>query len=80
MILEVVLNHRYTTPDVLRPMSYTFLSFMMNSHLYAKYNRLAGLLGLPHCSNEQLLRIVGKLEEKVIELAELSCRNVREAI
>ena len=33
------------------PMNYTVLSFMMNGHLYAEYNKLAGMLGLPHCSN-----------------------------
>ena len=53
---------------------------MMNGHLYAEYNRLAGMLGLPHCSNQQWLRIIGKLEEKVTELAEWSCHKVREAI
>ena len=30
---------------------YTVLSFMMNGHLYAEYNKLAVMLGLPHCSN-----------------------------
>ena len=33
------------------PMNYTVLSFMMNGHLYAEYNKLAGMQGLPHCSN-----------------------------
>ena len=53
---------------------------MMNGHLYAEYNQLAGMLGLPHCSNQQWPRIVGKLEEKVTELAEWSCCKVREMI
>ena len=33
------------------PMNYTVLSFMMNGHLYAYDNKLAGMLGLPHCSD-----------------------------
>ena len=60
------------------PMNYTVLSFMMNDHLYAEYNKLAGMLGLPHCS-KQWPRIVDKLE-KVTELAEWSCCKVRETI
>ena len=76
MILEVLQNHRYTTPDVMN----TVLSFMMNGHLYAECNKLAGMLGLPHCSNQQWPRIVGKFEEKVTELAEWSCCKVRETI
>ena len=51
---------------------------MTNGHLYAEYNNLAGMLGLPHCFNQQWPRIVGKLEEKVTELAEWSCCKVRE--
>ena len=62
------------------PMNYTVLSFMMNGYLYAEYNALAGMLGLPHCSNQQWLRIASKLEETVTELAEWSCRKVREEI
>ena len=53
---------------------------MMNGHLYTEYNKLAGMLGLRHCSNQQWPRIVGKLEEKVTELAEWSCCKVREMI
>ena len=74
-----------TEPQVHRsrcswPMNYTVLSFMMNGDLYAEYNKLAGMLELPHCSNQQWPRIVGKLEEKVTELAEWSCCKVRETI
>ena len=61
-------------------MNYTVLSLMMNGHLCAEYSRLSGMLGLPHCSNQQWLRIIGKLEEKVTELAEWSCHKVCEAI
>ena len=42
------------------PMNYTVPSFMMNGHLYAEYNRLTGMLGLPHCLNQQWLRIIGR--------------------
>ena len=52
----------------------------MNGHLYAEYTPLQGMLGLPHCSDTQWQRIVGKVETAVTELAEWSCRRAREAV
>ena len=52
----------------------------MNGYLYAEYTPLQGMLGLPHCSDTQWQRIVGKVETAVTELAEWSCRGAREAV
>lgn len=61
-------------------LNYTVLSFLMNGHLYAEYAPLQGMLGLPSCSDTHWRRIIAKLEVKVTELAEWSCKNVRRAI
>ena len=52
----------------------------MSGHLYADYDRLSGLLGLPACSNTQWSRIVKRLEEQVTELAKWSCGHVQQEI
>ena len=52
----------------------------MSGHLYADYDRLGGLLGLPACSNTQWSRIVKRLEEQVTELAKWSCGQVQQEI
>ena len=52
----------------------------MSGHLYADYDRLSGLLGLPACSNTQWSRIVKRLEEQVTELAKWSCGQVQQEI
>ena len=59
---------------------YTALSFLINGHLHANYDRLSGCLGLPPCSTTQWHRIVVKLEPFVTDLAEWSCEQVREHI
>ena len=59
---------------------YPVLSFLMSGHLYADYDRLSGLLGLPACSNTQWSRIVKRLEEQVTELAKWSCGQVQQEI
>ncbi len=51
-------------------LNYTVLTFLMNGYLYAEYRALQGMLELPSCLDSQWQRIVGKLEEKVTELAE----------
>ena len=61
-------------------LNYTVLTFLMNGYLYAEYKALQGMLGLPSCSDSQWQRIVGKLEEKVTDLAEWSCEMVREEV
>ena len=55
-------------------------TFLLNGQLYAEYDRLSGMLGLPSCSDTTWRRIVEGLEEHVTELAEWSCKHVREAI
>ncbi len=56
---------------------YPVLSFLISGHLHVEYQRLAGLLGRPPCSNTQWSRILSKLEECVTDLAERSCEQVR---
>ena len=56
---------------------YPVISFLISGQLYAEYDRLSGLLGLPACSNSQWNRIVKKLEVHVTELAEWTCGQVQ---
>ena len=59
---------------------YAVLSFLLNGHLFARYDALSMWLGLPSCSNRQWHRIVEKLEVHVSKLAEWSCGQVRQAV
>ena len=56
---------------------YPVLSFLMMGNLHSDYERIAGLLGFPACSNTQWSRIVKRLEVFVSDLAERSCSQVR---
>jgi hypothetical protein len=55
---------------------YSVLSFLMNGHLRAEYERLSGWLGLPLCSRSQWQRVLARLTK----LAEWSCGQVRQKI
>ena len=59
---------------------YSVLSFLLNGHLHAEYTKLSGWLGLPPCGKSQWQRIIERLEPHVTELAEWSCKTVRERI
>ena len=59
---------------------YSVLSFLLNGHLHAEYTKLSGWLGLPPCGKSQWQRIIECLEQHVTELAEWSCKTVRERI
>jgi hypothetical protein len=59
---------------------YSVLSFLMNGHLRADYERLSGWLGLPPCSRSQWQRVLARLEPHVTKLAEWSCGQVRQKI
>ena len=59
---------------------YSVLSFLLNGHLYAEYQRISGMLGLPSCSERTWTLLVEKLEVHVTECAEWSCKQVRESI
>ena len=59
---------------------YSALSFLLNGHLHAEYERISGMLGLPSCSHTTWHKIVTGLEEHVTELAEWSCSHVRDMI
>ena len=61
-------------------MNYSVLSFLMNGQLYAEYERISNMLGLPHCSHYHWRNIVKRTEEHVTALAEWSCEGVREKI
>ena len=57
--------------------NYSALSFLMNGQLFAEYERVSNMLGIPSCSKNQWLRIVEWTEKHVTELAEWSCEQVR---
>ena len=59
---------------------YSVLSFLLNGHLHAEYTKLSGWLGLPPCGKSLWQRIIERLEPHVTELAEWSCKTVRERI
>ena len=56
--------------------NYSALSFLMNGQLFAEYERVSNMLGIPSCSKNQWLRIVDWTEKHVTELAEWSCEQV----
>lgn len=60
--------------------NYSVLCFVMNGQLYAEYNCISNMLGLPPCSECQRRRIIQWTEENVTRLAEWSCEQVREKI
>ena len=59
---------------------YSVLSLLLNGHLHAEYSKFSGWLGLPPCGKSQWQRIIERLELHVTELAEWSCKTVRERI
>ncbi len=59
---------------------YPVVTFLMNGHLRAQYERLSGALGFPACSPEQWHRILKKLEVHVSDLAKWSCDQVRQDV
>ena len=59
---------------------YSALAFLLNGHLYAEYEKLSGMLGLPSCSHTTWHKMVEDLEVHVSNVAEWSCRGVRDAI
>lgn len=61
-------------------MNYAVLSFLMSGQLFADYNRLSTLLGLPPCSESQWRRIIEWMEGHVTHLAELSCEQARDRV
>ena len=60
--------------------NYSALSFLTNRQLFAEYERVSNMLGLPACSDRQWLRIVEWTEKYVTELAEWSCEQVRDQV
>ena len=60
--------------------NYTTLAFMMNGQLFAEYERVTNMLGIPSCSESQWLRIIDWTEKHVTELASWSCEQVRNLI
>ena len=52
----------------------------MNGQLFAEYDRVSHMLGLPSASKSQLVRITEWTEEHVTELAEWLCEQVRRQI
>lgn len=56
---------------------YSVLSFLLNGHLYADYEKLSGMLGLPSCSHTTWHLIVERLGAHVTKW---SCSHVRDAI
>lgn len=60
--------------------NYSALSFMMNGQLFAEYERVTNMLGIPSCSKTQWSRITEWTEKHVTELANWSCEQVRNQI
>ena len=56
------------------------LSFLVSGQLYADYDKISSMLGLPSCCKDTFHAIIEKLEGCVTELAEWSCSKTREAI
>ena len=52
----------------------------MNGQLFAEYERVSHMLGLPKCSKSQWHRIVQWTETHVTELAEWSCEQIRQQV
>ena len=81
---EIHLHHSHTLKvhdsTCLWRQHYPVMSFLMSGQLHCEYERLAGLLSLPSCSNTLWTRIVNKLEEYVSKLAEWSCNQVRKEV
>ena len=61
-------------------MNYSAMTFMMNGQLFAEYDRISNIIGLPQCSEKQWQRITQWLGEHVTALAEWSCEEVRKSI
>ena len=61
-------------------LNYTVLSFLMNGQLFAEYNRISNMLGLPSCSDKQWHRIAEWLGDHVTALAEWTCEEVRRQV
>ena len=59
---------------------YSALAFLLNGHLYAEYEKLSGMLGLPSCSHTTWHKMIEDLEVHVTNVAEWSCSCVRDAI
>lgn len=60
--------------------NYSILSFLMNGELFAEYERVSNMLGIPSVSKNLWLKLVEWTEEHVTELAECSCEQVRNQI
>lgn len=60
--------------------NYSALSFLMNGQLFAEYERVTNMLGIPSCSKNQWMRIVDWTEKHVTQLAEWSCEQVRNQV
>ena len=84
-------NHAYATTDTSPPsigyqkgkswlLNYSVLSFLMNGQLYAEFQRIGNMLGLPPCSNFRWHRIVKWLGEYVTKVAQWSCEQVKEQV
>ena len=58
---------------------YSALAFLLNGHLYAEYEKLSGMLGLPSCSHTTWHKMIEDLEVHVSNVAEWSCSRVRDA-
>ena len=56
------------------------LSFLVNGHLFADYEKLSAMLGLPHCCHNTFDAILADLSVVVNKLAEKSCEMVRQMI
>ena len=52
----------------------------MNGQLFAEYNRVSHMLGLPHCSEKHWRDIVSWLGEHVTKIAQWSCLQVLKSI
>ena len=52
----------------------------MNGELFAEYERVSNMLGIPSVSKNLWLKLVEWTEEHVTELAECSCEQVRNQI
>ena len=69
--------HTHTIPPVYGVV--TTMSYL-SCHLFADYEKLDGMIGLPSCSEKTWQKIIEGLEVHVGNLAEWSCNQVRETI
>ena len=60
--------------------NYMMLAFMMNGQLFAEYQRVVSMLGLPCCSDTHWQGTISWLGTHVERLAEWSCEQVRKQI